>query len=151
MLRDQTREDPAGALREQLAKHSAGRVLEFHRELQKQLALSYTWNMWGAAYIINGGCSDDCFEYFRAWLVMQGRRVFESAVQNPDSLADYPRAGPPAELEEVLSVAREVYVAMTGKEPASERHDPALRDGWDFDDASLMRKMYPKLSTRFRY
>jgi len=26
----------------------------------------------GAAYIINGGCSDDGFEYFRRWLVLQG-------------------------------------------------------------------------------
>ena len=33
--------------------------------------------LWDAAYLINGGCSDDGFDYFRGWLVDQGRETFE--------------------------------------------------------------------------
>ncbi|GAA2886013.1 DUF4240 domain-containing protein [Nonomuraea rubra] len=36
--------------------------------------------LWGAAYMINGGCSDDGFEYFRGRLITQGRAVFEQVV-----------------------------------------------------------------------
>jgi hypothetical protein len=137
-------DDPVGALRERLTKLSPAEVLEFHRELHSQLANSYTWGLWGAAYIVNGGCSDDCFEYFRAWLVMQGRRTFESVVRNPDSVADYAHVGRPAELEEVLSVAREVYAGMTGKQPDAQVRYPNLGDRWDFDDASLMKHEIPE-------
>ncbi|MFE5591185.1 DUF4240 domain-containing protein [Streptomyces sp. NPDC056549] len=33
-----------------------------------------------AAYMVNGGCCDDGFDYFRGWLIAQGRNVFERAV-----------------------------------------------------------------------
>src|ERR1700761_5447152 len=41
------------------------------------MAESYRTELWAAAYEINGGCSDDLFEYFRGWLILQGRAVFE--------------------------------------------------------------------------
>jgi hypothetical protein len=31
-------------------------------------------DQWGAAYLANGGCSDDGFDYFRGWLIGQGRK-----------------------------------------------------------------------------
>jgi len=37
--------------------------------------------------LINGGCSDDGFFYFRAWLISRGQKVYDAALQNPDSLA----------------------------------------------------------------
>jgi hypothetical protein len=49
---------------------------EFHHE--RTFADSYDWGLWGAAYVINGGCSDDCFDYFRAYLISRGREVFEA-------------------------------------------------------------------------
>ncbi|MFE6787867.1 DUF4240 domain-containing protein [Streptomyces sp. NPDC057680] len=51
---------------------------------------SYTNPLWAAAYIANGGCSDDGFDYFRGWLITQGREVFERAVADPDALAELP-------------------------------------------------------------
>lgn len=44
------------------------------------MADSYRGDLWAAAYLINGGASDDGFEYFRGWLITQGREVFERAV-----------------------------------------------------------------------
>ena len=40
------------------------------------------------AFIVNGGASDDGFDYFRGWLIAQGREVFEGTLAKPDSLAD---------------------------------------------------------------
>src|SRR5262252_4130867 len=52
-------------------------LLEFESRRSKLDADSYSWRLWGAAYLMNDGCSDDCFDYFRAWLISQGRRTFE--------------------------------------------------------------------------
>jgi hypothetical protein len=48
---------------------------------------AYDYGLWGAAYVIHGGCSDDCFWDFRAGLVALGRKVYVAALANPDSLA----------------------------------------------------------------
>jgi hypothetical protein len=45
---------------------------------------AYPWDLWGAAFVINGGCSDDGCERFRARLIMQGRDVFERALDDPE-------------------------------------------------------------------
>ena len=137
------------AFRERLTKLSADDVWRINREFEEQLARSYTWELWGAAYVIKGGCSDDCFEYFRGWLIMQGKSVFEAALANPESLADYAYAGPPAELEDALYVTRDVYQAITGKEPEGTLPYPKLGPKWDFDDSSEMKRRYPKLCAKF--
>lgn len=61
-------------------------IVAFQRALDDRLAESYTWDLWAAAYIINGGCSDDGFDYFRGWLIALGRaRVSERAARPGDA------------------------------------------------------------------
>lgn len=62
-------------------------LIGFDHQLQQQMDRAYTSDLWGAAYVINGGCSDDGFAYFRGWLIAQGSQVFEMAVRNPETLA----------------------------------------------------------------
>jgi hypothetical protein len=52
------------------------------------MADSYHVDLSGAAYLINGRCSDDGVEYFRGWLIAQGRATYERVVADPDALAD---------------------------------------------------------------
>jgi hypothetical protein len=66
------------------------------------MADSYRCDLWAAAYLINGGASDDGFEYFRGRLIAEGREVFERAVADPDSLADVPAVRTAAAEEEEL-------------------------------------------------
>lgn len=47
--------------------------------------------MVGAAYLINGGRSDDGFDHFRGWLLTQGRATWQAALAEPDSLASHPQ------------------------------------------------------------
>lgn len=75
------------AARKRLAKLSSEEIRDFHRFFNQKVADAYTWDLWGAGYLINGGCSDDGFHYFRAWVISRGRAVYEAAVANPDSLA----------------------------------------------------------------
>ena len=48
-------------------------LIEFHRLFNRAMDDAYIWDLWGAAYLINGGCSDDGFAYFRSWLISRGR------------------------------------------------------------------------------
>lgn len=139
------------AFHDRLLKLPPDELRKIDREFGRELASSYSWELWGAAYIINGGCSDDCFDYFRGWLIMQGSAIFHSAVRDPDSLADYAHLSNDAELEDAISVTRDAYQGMTGKEPAGDVANPELGAHWDFDDHAEMRRRYPKLSRKFKW
>src|SRR5437588_12176207 len=64
----------------------AAEIAEFHNHFWELMDQSYTWDLWAAAYIILGGCSDDAFDYFRGWLIAQGESVFENAMKDPETL-----------------------------------------------------------------
>ena len=73
-------------LRGLLAKLSAEDVREFSKVLSDAFDSTYRWDLWGAAHVIASGCSDDWFDYFRYWLISLGRRVYEDALVDPESL-----------------------------------------------------------------
>lgn len=143
-------DDCAEAVQGALEEMPAEEITAFDTHFRKLMAASYTWPLWGAAYLINGGCSDDGFDYFRGWLIAQGRTTFELAMSDPDSLADLPGVDEEVECEEILYVARSAYENVTGNEIPFSRIDmPDLGEGWDFDDDGEMRSRYPKLFARF--
>lgn len=148
--------DPDEAVCEWLEAHLAelapGAIVAFEEHTSALLAASYSWALWGAAYLINGGCSDDGFDYFRGWLLAQGRAVFEAALANPDSLADHVPGEGEVECEDFLSLAMSAYEAATDGEelPLVGIDLPELgEDDWDFDDGAQMQRRYPRLWARF--
>ncbi len=154
-IRATRRLDPdehAERLAARLAKLPVKEILSFGRWWQTMKARSYTWKLWGAAYLINGGCSNDGFEYFRNWLILRGREVFEAAVRDPESLAAVLKGD--GEVEAEVTPAYDAYCAATGEDDyvaALEKQYPnlpgypALKKGWDFDDDRAMRRRYPTL------
>lgn len=154
-------EEPAGvvdALAAQLAARPAPEIVGFHRHLRRVLDASYRDDLWGAAYLINGGCSDDGFDAFRGWLMTRGRVVFARAVAEPDSLAELSgvrrvaRTGEELGVARMLTVARDAHHRQTGAD-LREDHDgasrPAVDDFWDFDDEDEARRRLPRLSALF--
>jgi hypothetical protein len=155
-------EHTAERVYEILAEGPVEAIVAYDQGFARLQARSYTWALWGAAYLINGGCSDDGFEYFRGWLLTQGQAVFEAALADPDSLAglfDRATSSPgfegegdedEVECEEMLYVAGRAYEALTGEtlDGATLAYSD-LGEGWDFDDAEPMRPRYPKLWARF--
>lgn len=137
-------------LNDALNAMTAEGVASFDENFRQVFTQSYGWPLWGAAYIINGGCSDDGFDYFRGWLIARGREAFESAMNDPDSLVNYTE-DEEVEFEEMLSVAWVVYTAKTGAErlPPTSHKCGELGEIWDFDDEAEMRKRYPRLCEAF--
>ncbi|MCA8998273.1 MAG: DUF4240 domain-containing protein [Planctomycetaceae bacterium] len=133
-----------------LIEMSQEEIVDFERHMADLLKTSYSWELWGAAYLINGGCSDDGFDYFRGWLLTQGQSIFEKALADPDSLADLPGLEQDVECEEILNVAQSAYESVAdGDMPMVPIQLPALGEDWDFDDDEEMRQRYPKLFAKF--
>jgi len=127
---------------------SAEKIKAFDDHFNRLHAQSYSLKLWGAAYIINGGCSDDGFEYFRSWLIGKGRDIFEAALANPDSLAT--EAEEDMECEELKCLAGEVYEKVTGNELSNTKYPyPDEGEGCDFEDDDEMQRRYPKLCKKF--
>ncbi len=138
-----------------LSAYPPEEIEAYTQPLWDLMAVSYRQELWAAAYLINGGASDDGFDYFRGWLVAQGRETFERAVADPDSLADLPEVIAAAatrqelECEAVLSIAWTAYRRATGAEmpPGTFRINyPDLDEGWDFDDDAEMYEHLPRLA-----
>ncbi|MGB0982064.1 MAG: DUF4240 domain-containing protein, partial [Winogradskyella sp.] len=77
----------------------------------KLLFDTYNSEMWCAGYIMNGGCSDDGFEYFRNWIISRGKDTYYKAKENPDSLISEFIEG-----EEYYDFESFWYVALTAFE-----------------------------------
>lgn len=159
--REQSEDDEA--LAEQVAqivsKLEPEKIFGFDQILGELMAKSYRSDLWCTAYVACGGCSDDGFDYFRAWLIGRGKDVFYKALENPDSLiAEFDKLkgedGYP-ENEMVLGIASDAYEANTGKDDFYEKcpHTPAPTPEMDFEwseeDEESMKKICPKVFEKY--
>ncbi|WP_298042426.1 DUF4240 domain-containing protein [uncultured Citricoccus sp.] len=116
----------------------------------------YSWDLWGAAYLLMGGCSDDCFTDFRSWVIAQGQDYFEAVPADPQAVADgrLENTGQVGEAELLSYAAMDAYVEATGREiftdypshPGLETATEPAGQEWDEDDQDALRARYPKLN-----
>ena len=125
-------------------------IIAFDRIFTTLFFNAYRWDLWAAAYIIEGGCSDDGFMDFRAGLIGLGREAYYDALNDPNSLALQPKTGVDFSQEELLYAAGKAYEAVTGEEMPDDglRHprEPAGERSWD--EATVADK-YPQLTAKF--
>ena len=97
------------ALYRELVKLPDQELFAWYDLQQSYMALAHTPKLFAAAVLINGGSSDDRFTDFTAWLVVQGKTVYESALANPDSLAQIDLPFDNAEWEFCGYIAGDAY------------------------------------------
>jgi hypothetical protein len=147
------------ALRALLRELSCDEVISFEVAFRRYINGAYKWDLWGAAYVVHGGCSDDGFEYFRRWLVSRGRDVYEAALRDPDSLAQLdvrPGADGVWEFEEIYYVANDVFDEKGGEGDVRDYSEPEAGMGgpgpsgepFEEEEEHLARR-YPNLWRRF--
>ncbi|KUN21250.1 hypothetical protein AQJ23_30420 [Streptomyces antibioticus] len=159
------------ALTALLAARPKQQILEYQDHFDTLHDALYRWDVWAAAYLIGGGCSDDSFMDFRAGLIAQGRHWYERAVASPDALADHPDAIAAATdfqlralfYEDANYCAADAYEQITGDRdtfwddwkqyeadhpPADSSADP-LGEDFDFDDENEMHRRLPRLADLF--
>lgn len=140
-------EEQIWLIKENLMQLPLTDVVEFARILDDYCAQAYNNRLWAAAYLLNGGASDDGFFYFRCWVIAQGKEVFQNALAQPDSLAEVDFTVDP-QAEDLLYVARAVYAARTDQEfpfQFRESFDLELAEA-DFEwDEDSVEAQFPRI------
>lgn len=148
-------------------KLDADQVLAFAAAADDVADAAYGWTVWGAAYVVEGGCSDDGFMDFRNGLILAGRGTFERAVADPDSLADHPAVAAMAGegsawfgFESLDALVGDAWSRVTGEDDEAyfAARDSSSHAGsgaepwgesWDFDDDGENARRLPRLTALF--
>ncbi len=141
-----------------LKKLSNQELVEFSIQISLLQERAYDWNLWAAAYIINGGCSDDGFVYFRTGLIFQGKEVFEAALADPESLVEIDLAPELIEYEsfaylpeyvfEEKNPDRTDFYDLTCEQLRLPEENSPRGEEWEEDDSEL-KKRFPKLTEKY--
>ncbi|HSR42600.1 MAG TPA: DUF4240 domain-containing protein [Longimicrobiales bacterium] len=75
----------ADALTERLVDRGVDDVRAFGARFHGAMGALYRWDLWGAAYLVFGGCGDDAFEYLRAWIIGRGESAWRQARTDPQA------------------------------------------------------------------
>ena len=153
-------EEVAERLIAALAELEVDDIVAFDRFFLERVRAAYRSDLWEIAYLMNGGCSDDGFDYFRGWLLTQGQEVYDAVLASPDSLASLPVVIAAAEseveleCEEALSIAWNAHLKATGMQlpqDAFRIRYPELAPEWefDFDDGEELATRLPKLAALY--
>lgn len=135
-------------------------IIGFRLRTDKLLYDTYNSEMWCAGYIMNGGCSDDGFEYFRCWLISRGKNTYYKTKSNPDYLVNEINEGSEFyDFEGFWYVALTAFKNKTGKElydyidndkfKTNEGNYPKFKFTWQENNQESMMKICPKLFQKF--
>ncbi len=154
-----TQDDQQEYLVRRLQKLNPKDIVGFRLRTDKLLYDTYNSEMWCAGYIMNGGCSDDSFEYFRNWVVSRGKDVYYKAKQNPDTLIE--QVDEDAEyydFEDFWYVALVAFKNKTGKDlydfidddsfKFKEGHYPSFDFTWEEENPESLKAICPNLFDR---
>lgn len=139
-------------LEERVSEWEGHNLCALQARIDDLMTRAYTWDLWGAAFIMNGGCSDDGFEHWRAWLISQGREVYEAALTDAETLASRKLAfGEPEDyfFEDLLMLPARVLESTTGEQvDLPPRRESGRPRGRRWTEAQLPKR-FPKLWRKF--
>jgi hypothetical protein len=151
-----TQEDQEIYLVAAIEKLTLQEMIGFRLRTDKLLYDSYNSKLWCAAYILSDGCTDGGFEYFRCWLISQGKAVFYQVKSDPDLLVNKMIEGKESyEFEGFWYVAMTAFKNSTGEDLYSyidydtfvtnDENYPLLKFDWNPDEPESMHKICPVL------
>jgi hypothetical protein len=132
-------------LTEYLGRLSSQEIIEFDRTFSFLMARSYSFRLWEPAYSLNGGCSDDAFEYFRSWLIAQGKNKFYWTIKYPRLLFFVGVKELIENYEGIAYCAYDAYQQKTGLD-IPQRQDIQYSDGGQMFKEGEAFLRYPELA-----
>lgn len=107
------------------------------------------WDLWAVAWISRNGCSDDDFDYFKAWIIMQGRAVFESVIASPLSVTEHVHSQQDIQCEALLHTPFSVYEEKTSRPLRLSSRNQSKIKGKSWTEAELQDR-YPAVWNRIK-
>ncbi|QEC67010.1 DUF4240 domain-containing protein [Panacibacter ginsenosidivorans] len=132
-------------LTEKLELLSTEEIIKFNRLFSLLMAKSFSYKIWEAAYALNGGCSDDAFEYFRSWLIAQGRNKFYWTLRYPRLLFLFGVKEMIVNYEGIDYCSRDAFENKTGND-IPDTFDIDYADGGELFKENAAFFKYPELA-----
>lgn len=138
-------------------------IIGFKLRTEFLLFQSYQSELWCAATIMNEECSEEGFDFFRLWLISQGKDIFTDAIMNPDLLAKYFDEGfnedDLYEFESFSTIPDKAFILNYNQEinnfinyndfKYSKENYSEIEKNWDEENATTLQIICPKLYTIF--
>jgi len=132
-------------LPERLALFKPAAIRKFDQILREMDNAAYRNDVWALAYLLQGGCSDDSFEAFRGWLILQGRAVFEATLAAPDDFDVALHHGEAGGMDALRDAAPTAYELREGKTMKPLKAPLLTLTGPDIDEAAFATHL-PKIA-----
>ncbi len=156
LKRTSNQDDQEQFLKREIGNLKPKQIIGFRLRTDKLLYDTYNSEMWCAGYIMNGGCSDDGFEYFRNWIISRGKETYYKAKENPDNLIGEVNSELEMyDFESFWYVALEAFKQKTGKGlydyiddenfKTKEGQYPQFEFTWQEENPESMKKICPRL------
>jgi hypothetical protein len=140
-------------LADELGRLAPQDIILFANRFRYFRGIANTWELWGAIYIIHGGCGDDSFNDFREWVIGQGKDFYYKTIKDPDSLVEVATEEiEDVEWEGLGYVPDAVYKDKTGQElPGSFREQIETTGREWTEDSDDLKSMFPRLSAKYSH
>ena len=130
-----------------LESFSAADIKRFEKILTAKLDQANHFDIWALAYLAQGGCSDDAFEGFRAWLILQGKSLFDLTIKDVNEACALIPAGLETEAEQFAGCAAIAFENRSGL-PLAVKVTKTKTKGKQWQEEKL-ESLYPKLWKRY--
>ena len=145
-------EEQQEELAKELRKLTPDEIILFGNRFRYYRGQANTWELWGAIYIIHGGCGDDSFNDFREWVIGQGKDFYYKTIQDPETLIDLDAVTiNEIEWEGLGYVYSDVFKELTGQEMEytyKENYETTGQE-WEEENDDL-NNMFPKLYDKYK-
>jgi hypothetical protein len=144
-------EEQQEELAKELRNLSPDEIILFGNRFRYFRGIANTWELWGAIYIIHGGCGDDSFNDFREWVIGQGRDFYYKTIKDPESLVEFDTdTMDEIEWEGLGYVPSTVFEEITGHEmPYPFKENTEVTGNEWAEDSDDLKNLFPKLCAKF--
>ena len=132
-------------LPERLAGLKPKAIKDFDAVLRDKFEAIYRTDVWALAFLLRGGCSDDAFMEFRAWLILLGRRAYEGVVADPDRFDVALFDGTGATSLSLLDAPSIAYELRAGKPMPQRRRIAPDLEGPEIEEENF-RSLLPRIA-----
>lgn len=126
-------------------------IIQFDNRFRYFRGQANTWELWAAIYIIHGGCGDDSFNYFREWVIGQGKDFYYQTIKDPETLIDVDTAliGE-TDWEGLGYIPGDVFEELTGEKiPALYQENfETTGEEWN-ENSDDLKRMFPRLVAKY--
>lgn len=141
-------ESQARTLQTLLSDLAPADMIQFDFIFRQKVIAAYRWDLWGVAYLINGGCSDDGFEYFRYWLIGQGQTAYETVLTNPEAILNFIDEETDIKCESLIYASQYAYEKLVGEAMPTKKltypQEP-VGEQWEEED---LEDLFPQVAAQ---